>query len=278
MTDERLLEMLPLAALGVLDGADRVYFEARLSGDERARRELLAFEQVVARIGFATEPVLPGPGLRARLLAEATGERGGAPAPETAPVVAERARPRPGRVPTLLAAAAALALAVGWAVVRHQRDEARRHAEAARLEAKTAVGQAQRAMEERDAAHRRLDEERALRLLLARPGSRVASLAGLAPAPEAHGRVVWDPASHEAVLLAGGLTPAAEGRAYEVWVIAQGAPVPAGLFQVDAEGRATVRLSAVEEVERVKTFAVTLEPAGGTAAPTGPMVLAGAAS
>jgi anti-sigma-K factor RskA len=32
----------------------------------------------------------------------------------------------------------------------------------------------------------------------------------------------------------------------------------------------------VEETRSVKTFAVTIEPAGGTAAPTGPMVLAGA--
>jgi anti-sigma-K factor RskA len=33
----------------------------------------------------------------------------------------------------------------------------------------------------------------------------------------------------------------------------------------------------VDDVARVKTFAVTLEPAAGTAAPTGPMILAGAA-
>jgi len=291
VTDERLLEMLPLAALGVLDGADRAYVEARLPGDEGARQELLAFERVVARIAFAADPVLPGPDLRARLLA-AAGVAGRAPAPESGamtpesaasparagPRAGERGRARAGRASTLLALAAALALAAGLVVVRHERDLARREAREARLEAKTAAGEARRAIDARDAAHRRLAEEEALRVLLARPGTRVASLAGLGPAPDAHGRVVWDPASLEAVLLAGGLASAPAGRAYEAWVIAEGAPVAAGVFQADAEGRATVRLSAVEELERVRTFAVTLEPAGGTPAPTGPMVLAGAAS
>jgi anti-sigma-K factor RskA len=39
-----------------------------------------------------------------------------------------------------------------------------------------------------------------------------------------------------------------------------------------------LRLPAVDETSRVKTFAVTIEPDGGTPAPTGSMVLAGAVS
>jgi anti-sigma-K factor RskA len=46
---------------------------------------------------------------------------------------------------------------------------------------------------------------------------------------------------------------------------------------VGADGSAIFRLPLVEDTAHVKTFAVTLEPAGGTPAPTGPMVLAGAA-
>lgn len=45
----------------------------------------------------------------------------------------------------------------------------------------------------------------------------------------------------------------------------------------DARGDVMFRLPALDDVANVKTFAVTLEPAAGTAAPTGPMILAGAA-
>ncbi len=132
-------------------------------------------------------------------------------------------------------------------------------------------------MEERDGARARLVQEQAFRALFGQPDSRVASLGGLPAAPKARGRVVWNPVSKEAMLLASGLDRTPEGKAYEVWVIAQGAPVPAGTFQVDALGGALFRLPALDDVARVKTFAVTLEPAAGTLAPTGPMVLAGAA-
>jgi hypothetical protein len=47
---------------------------------------------------------------------------------------------------------------------------------------------------------------------------------------------------------------------------------------VDASGRAVFRLPVLEETTRVRTFAVTVEPATGSAASTGPTVLAGAAS
>ena len=89
---------------------------------------------------------------------------------------------------------------------------------------------------------------------------------------------MFNPASREAVLIASGLDAAPEGKGYEVWVISKAAPVPAGVFQVDASGNAVHRLPAIAEVEWAKTFAVTVEPMAGVPAPTGPMVLAGAVS
>jgi anti-sigma-K factor RskA len=273
VSDERLRELLPLAALGVLDGDDRAYFEIRVAADDPARRELQAFEEVVARIAFDATPVPPTPELRTRLLDAAVA--GAKPAALDA---VPRARPAPRRLASRLAFAALVVTALGLLVVKSQRDEARREGDRARLEAATAAAQAQRAMAERDAARVELAQERAFRALVAHPESRVASLAGLPPAPKARARVVWNPARMEAVLLASGLAPAPEGKAYEVWAIAQGAPVPAGVFQVASDGSAMVRLSPTLDLAPVRTFAVTVEPAAGVPAPTGPMVLAGAAS
>ena len=90
--------------------------------------------------------------------------------------------------------------------------------------------------------------------------------------------MVWNPATREAVLVASGLDPAPPGKAYAVWVNADGAASPAGLFQVEPDGRAAFRLPALEQMTRVRSFSVTLEPASGTPAPTGPVVLAGPVS
>jgi anti-sigma-K factor RskA len=178
----------------------------------------------------------------------------------------------------ILATAAAVLFAVSFFVMRAERDEARRAAKAAREEADQARGQALRAQAELRAARESLSRETAFRTLVSQPQSRLVDLGPLPPAPKARARILFDPASGEAVLIASGLDPAPEGKGYEVWVIGKSAPVPAGVFQVDASGNAVHRLPLVAEVSRAKTFAVTLEPAAGVPAPTGPMVLAGAVS
>ena len=72
------------------------------------------------------------------------------------------------------------------------------------------------------------------------------------------------------------LPAAPPGKAYEMWTIGDAAPRPAGLFQVDASGRAAHRIDAVEGGKPVKVFAVTLEIEAGVQSPQGPMVLASA--
>ena len=109
--------------------------------------------------------------------------------------------------------------------------------------------------------------------LLRDPTTRVVTLHGLGPSPEATGRIIWHPVSGGHVFVAN-LRAAPAGSALELWTIGDGAPQPAGLFQVDASGRGTHRIAAVEGGKPVKVFAVTLEPESGVPAPTGPMVLA----
>lgn len=260
MTDDRFLELAPVAALGALDGEDLSGFAGHLASCGACRGEVSAHEATAARLPLALVPVPPSSSLRGRVLAATR------PAPE-----------RPHLFPRL-AVAAAIVLGLGLVFVRAERDAARRDAESARSAAVALEAGVREARRELAEMRSRLEREAAFRELVARPESRVARLAGLPAAPGASGRVIWDPKSREAVLIASGLAPTPEGKAYEVWVIAKGAPVPAGVFQVDAGGRAVFPLPVVDETAAVKTFAVTLEPAAGTSAPTGPMVLAGAAS
>ena len=111
--------------------------------------------------------------------------------------------------------------------------------------------------------------------LLRDPTTQVVTLQGLGPSPGATGRMIWHPAAGGQLFVAN-LPPAPPGKAYELWTIGEGAPRPAGVFRVDAEGRAAHRVEPVEGGRPVRVFAVTLEPEGGVPAPTGPMVLASA--
>ncbi len=53
-------------------------------------------------------------------------------------------------------------------------------------------------------------------------------------------------------------------------------PEPAGLFRVGAEATLAARVDRVPNPEQVTAFAVSIEPASGSPAPTGPVVLLGA--
>jgi len=260
MNEERLLELVPLAALGALDGEERAAFEAALASSPAAQRELQAYQELVGRLGLATAPSQPSAALRERLLRE------------TRP-----AAPRRDWLAPALAAGLVAALA-GLLFFRSERDAARREAAALEAAAQEARETAQKAHAEAVALRESLAGELAFRELVSYPETRVVSLAGLAAAPSARARVVWHAGRGEAVLVAFGLAPAPAGKAYELWIIAKAAPVPAGVFQVDAQGRVVFRLPAGLEFAGVRTFAVTVEPEGGTPAPTGPMVLAGAVS
>jgi anti-sigma-K factor RskA len=75
------------------------------------------------------------------------------------------------------------------------------------------------------------------------------------------------------------LGPLPENKTYELWVIpANGtAPIPAGLFRPDAVGSASVVLPLLPVGVAAKAFCVTIERAQGSATPTAPIILAGAA-
>lgn len=126
------------------------------------------------------------------------------------------------------------------------------------------------------AALREQVQQQLLALALLRdPETLVVQLNGLEPSPNARARMIWH-GRDGGVLLTSDLPPAPHGKAYELWVIAAGKPVGAGVFNVDDEGKGGIRVAPIPNVSVVDQFAVTLEPAGGVSAPTGPMYLASA--
>lgn len=109
--------------------------------------------------------------------------------------------------------------------------------------------------------------------LLRDPATRHYPLYGAGPTPTARGRFLWNE-SGEGHIFVSNLPMAPEGKMYAVWTIAQAsAPRYVGAIKTDAAGQGGLHINTSKSDKAIETFAVTLEPAGTTTAPTGPMVL-----
>ncbi len=72
----------------------------------------------------------------------------------------------------------------------------------------------------------------------------------------------WNTSSKNVYLVTSNLPPAPAGKQYQLWALVDGKPVDAGVLQ-DCDG-----LCQLKPVEKAQAFAITLERAGGSPAPT----------
>ncbi|HET8970866.1 MAG TPA: anti-sigma factor, partial [Candidatus Nanopelagicales bacterium] len=210
--------------------------------------ELAELSATAAELGAAAELAAPAD-LRRRVLAQvattaqlppeqAPGER-----PEPTVVVALRRR-RPMATWLLAAAAAVLAVAVvgvGW--------------RAATLSGDLSTAQA---------------SAREVAAVLTAPDARTVSGQ---TTDGARGAVVTSSSLNQSVVLADGITPAPEGKVYQLWYLtAAGAATSAGFLDPGPDGRAVVTLTG--SADAAAAVGLTLEPAGGSSTPTTTPILA----
>jgi hypothetical protein len=110
--------------------------------------------------------------------------------------------------------------------------------------------------------------------LLRRPDATVVSLAASEAAKGASGVLLYNPATHRVWLYSANLPECPTGTAYQLWAIDQ-KPVSMGTFHIDAGEVGHLLVKRMPDFERVRKFAVSLEPAGGRPQPSGPIYLAG---
>jgi anti-sigma-K factor RskA len=235
-------------ALGALDGEDLTQFQAHLeTGCAECRRVVDDSRAVLVRLADDLREAPPRR-VRAALIARLPGRRA---RPD------HRARFWAGfRWAASVAVAAGIVGAVlsAFVAMRYEGRTGQLAREIARL-------------------REQVRQQDLLPRLLRDPATRVVALSGLPVSPEAQGRMVW----HEregGVFFASNLPPVPRDKAYELWIIADGQPLPAGVFTVDVEGNGRLAVDPLPEGVRGDQFAVTLEPAAGAPAPTGPMYLA----
>ncbi len=284
------MEMLPAAALDALDAAERRTLDVHLATCAECRIELEELRAVTALLAYEAAPVAPPAALRTRLLAQlkatsqtpragSNGAAGSTPGMDTpaagAPNVLPFATPARTRargifgvrplvvLGTLAASVAIAALAISLAVLWAQNR--RLQTDLARL------------TQNLHEMQQTLTVVRAERELLAAPDAHTTALAGTEFATTARARLTYDERTGRAVFVATGLPAPPPGKAYQLWFIANGKPLPGNIFTTDASGRAEVRQEIPTAGRHAQIFAVTLEPQAGVNAPTGQMYLKSAA-
>jgi hypothetical protein len=129
-----------------------------------------------------------------------------------------------------------------------------------------------------DQQRRDLERNGQVLALLNSPGLRVVNLKATEQGGGATARaLVAD--NGRVAFYASRLPALAPGRSYQLWFIRSRGPaiVSAGVFQPDAGRGATLQVNDARLLTGLTAMAVTEEPAGGSAAPTGHKILVGTA-
>jgi len=230
-------EQSEIHALGALDGAERRDFEAHLAaGCAVCESYLRETRETLNLLHRSLEPIAPAAAVKSRIFEQIEKEN-------LAPIGAVRVKtPRRWQRITGTIAAGLVGLVLGGIYYRAH-------------------------YEPRHTLYSSVIE------LLRDPTTRDHTLYGAGPTPQAKGRFLWNE-SGEGHIFASNLPAAPEGKMYAVWTIAQSsAPRYVGTIKTDAKGQGGLHIKSPHSDKPIETFAVTLEPVGTTAAPTGPMVL-----
>ena len=99
-------------------------------------------------------------------------------------------------------------------------------------------------------------------------------LAGQPAAPDARARAFWS-RSRGMIFTASRLPALPSGRTYQLWIISGETPVGAGLLRPSPDGTVQAAFSTPPGLVTAAAFAVTIEPDGGVATPTGDKYLVG---
>jgi len=250
-------EDFDLYALGALDGDEKAAFETHLETCADCKVQLADSYGRMALLAFSAPGVAPSPQAKERLMRQLalTSPGRGATAVELTP--------EPGGIlarwwEVLLPLAGAFALASVLLWVHNQTLER----QVADLRSTIVRQQAQ------------LSQARDVAEMMSARDAVVVSLAEQKNQPEGTARVIYN--SRRGLLVYNGhLAPTTADQSYQLWLVpTTGAPISAGVFN-PASGETNSIVARVPPGTAAKAFAVTLEPAGGKSAPTGPMILVG---
>lgn len=275
MVHEDYKEMLALQALDALEGADVRELDAHLATCAECRMELDELRDASSLMAYAANQLEPSPELRSRILesvqksSAAVIKTAGPELDKPSNVIplARAQSPQWSPKQTFWAAAAVFVIVVLLLALIGTRGQYRSLSQG--------IAASHKQFEEQRQA---LEREREARALLMAKDAAKFELAGTPMAQKAHAMLAYDRKTGHAMLMVEGLPAAPADKAYQLWFIAGGKPMPGKVFNSDADGRAMMVDDIPAEARERAVFAVTLEPKSGVTAPTGQMYLTSAST
>jgi anti-sigma-K factor RskA len=248
---ESVRDLAAAYALGALSPEETREFEAFLASSPEAQHEVAEYRDVAALLALAGPEAGPSEGLRERVL-------GG--------ISTQKTRSIPRRTNPIVwgALAASLVGVVGLG--------------SALMSTRGELAQMQGRL---DTTSVRLDSTRTM--LAARestlvdlfePGVELFQLTASGD-PDPKIQVFWNRIRNSALVHASGLHQLDPGKAYQLWFIKDGKPVPSVTFKPEPTGHAKMERVEVPSGGDISAAAVTIEPEAGSQQPTMPIVMVG---
>jgi len=243
MVHEAYKEMIPARALSALDAAEAQTLNEHLENCDECRKELEEWQATAATLSLTSDTVEPSPAVRERILSEVRKDL----FPEVLPF---RSTSRNiwssfGALGAMAAVVVLTALIVGLAVMWRQNQ----------------------LMQDEMARTKEFVE------LVTTPGARVSELKGVDLGAGATASLAYDQNGH-AMLMAKKLPRPPQGKAYQLWfIVGTKPPMPSKTFSTDKSGTGMLKDQMPKEAMDSAIFAITMEPEGGSSAPTSPIYL-----
>jgi anti-sigma-K factor RskA len=244
MVHDDYREMIPASAVSALDAAETRVLNEHLENCTECRKELDDWQTTAAALAVAAEPMEPSPKVRERILNEIRNDS------SASQVIPFRSTSRNlwtsfGSLGAIAAVLLFAVLIVGLIVLWRQNR----------------------------AAQADLARANEFLQLVTTPGAKVAELKGTDVGAGATAKLVYDP-NGRAMLVADKLPNVPQGKAYQLWfIVGNKPPLPGKTFVPDNSGKGVMKDQVPQPALDSAVFAVTLEPAGGSSAPTSAIYL-----
>jgi anti-sigma-K factor RskA len=289
LTYNQIIELLPAYALGALDTDELLAVDAYLQEHQELMAQLRMAEEAVAQLAH-TAPLAPLPsGAKASLMARIQADLAGQTAPEPSEKIAPSQPAAP--TPTWLDQIGAIFGGKGWAIatglalvllaiiglyvtqLRGQLNQMTGRLESVETELaeleqiNAALQQSNQILEQRLQTNQNL-----LAVIADTDFDRIVEVPGTAEAPDARG--ILFVSGEKGTLMLQGLSPLPDQQTYQLWLAPVGESAQsAGLLSVDPEETTWLNVSIPPGIQDLSAVGVSIEPSGGSSAPTGPILL-----
>jgi anti-sigma-K factor RskA len=247
MIDELLQDDAGLYVMRMLPPDEAAAFEKRLALDAELRALVNQLEDATGHLAYAAPTIAPPPGLKQRILSDIRHE---------VRVVPMSAGRRFAWVPWALAAGLAIAAIMGWQRAGSYREQSLAYREENRT------------------------QERLIAELRSRDALSTMQIATLNTKVAAYEKalavVIFDAQRQSGTVKLAGFPKAPPNKDFQLWAIpSSGKPISAGVVPVGADGISQVSFKPAQEVREIPTFAISVEPAGGSPQPSPEVIFVG---